>query len=362
MRMRMTRKATASPCCCCSSSSSARLGGRRRRRRRPLSAAAAVLRSSSDLPLEPLDEIKLWIDANLASRLGSVVRVSGGGGGSGWAQTHVLDLKGGGKLFAKIAKGRGKDEMFRGEYEGLNAMNGTGTVGVPRAFHYDDLYGSGKGSWILMEFVDLSGRLDQAELGLKLGLMHMADPVVASRDDEDEDEDEDEEESRPFGFFVDNSIGATPQPNDWTADWVEFYREKRLWHQLKLTGDTKLLRLGETALERLDEVFSPVAGSVRPSILHGDLWSGNVAADRAGNPVIYDPACYYGHHEAEFGMSWCASFTDRFWGAYEDVVPKEPAGYGERRQLYQLYHYLNHYNLFGGSYYYTCETILKQFN
>lgn len=326
---------------------------------------AYVLQSKGDsFPLDPVDEIKLWIDANLASKVGGgVANVKRGPGGSGWAQTHVLELKGGGRLFAKVARGRGKDEMFRGEYEGLNAMNGTGTVSVPRAFHYDDLYGGGsggKGSWILMEFADLSSRLDQADLGLQLGLMHLAEPAPREEGEDEDGRETTGEGGDRFGFYVDNTIGATPQPNAWTGDWVEFYRERRLWHQLKLTQDTKLLRLGETALGRLDEIFSPV--SVRPSILHGDLWSGNMAADGKGRPVIFDPASYYGHHEAEFGMSWCASFTERFWGAYEDVVPRESAGYAERRELYQLYHYLNHYNLFGGSYYYQCENILRRFN
>ena len=330
--------------------------------RRP-TARFAVLRSKDSFPLEPLDEIKLWIDANLASKLGGGVKsVRGGAGGSGWAQTHVLELRGGGKLFAKIARGRGKDEMFRGELEGLNAMNGTNTVGVPRAFHCDDLYGgAGKGSWILMEYLDLSSRLDQAELGLRLGQMHLADPVPRPWGEADDDVEEEEGRNDSFGFYVDNTIGATPQPNGWTETWADFYREKRLLHQLELTGDSKLMKLGDKALDRLEDVFGPCE-PIKPSILHGDLWSGNVAADAKGNPVIFDPASYYGHHEAEFGMSWCASFTENFWAAYHDVVPKESEGYEDRRQIYQLYHYLNHLNLFGGSYYYSCENILKRFN
>ena len=306
-----------------------------------------MLRSDQSPVPEGIDEVKLWVDANLSRTLGGgVVNTRSGPGGSGWAQTYVLEMKKGGKLFAKLARGRDK-QMFEGEYEGLNAMEGTGAIGVPKAFHYDDLYGSTSGSWILMDFVDMYGSLDQAKLGLALGLMHSAEPL------------RDEAVEGSFGFHVENTIGATPQPNGWMDSWVDFYRERRLLHQLKLTQDSKLLRLGDKALERMDEVFGDL--EVKPSILHGDLWSGNVAADKNGKPVIFDPACYYGHHEAEFGMSWCANFTEHFWGAYREIIPQE-SGFKERLQLYKLYHYLNHLNLFGGSYYYQCESILKQFN
>ena len=93
-------------------------------------------------------------------------------------------------------------------------------------------------------------------------------------------------------------------------------------------------------------------------MLHGDLWSGNVAAV-GGEPCIFDPASYYGHHEAEFGMSWCAGFSGDFWDAYHALIPKAP-GFEERQQLYLLYHYLNHYNLFGSGYYGQCESILRR--
>ena len=300
---------------------------------------------------------------------GGVANTSRGAGGSGWAETHVLELRGGGRLFAKIARGRAKNDMFRGEFLGLNAMSETETIGVPRAFHYDDLYAGppgGTGSWILMDYVDMSSRVDQGELGESLARMHLATPVVpeargGGNDDDDEDDNDDDKGSGGlFGFSCDNTIGATPQPNDWTRDWVTFYREKRLWHQLQLAGDATLLKLGERALERLDEIFNPV--DVRPSILHGDLWSGNIAASAKGRAFIFDPAAYYGHHEADFGMSWCANFTGKFWDAYFDVIPKEPAGFEERKRMYMLYHYLNHLNLFGSSYYYSCEDILKRFN
>ena len=126
--------------------------------------------------------------------------------------------------------------------------------------------------------------------------MHLAEPAVAeARDD------------GMFGFSVNNTIGDTPQPNAWGSDWVEFFREKRIRHQLKLARDSTLSELGEAVVENMPRWFAP-CGEIRPSILHGDLWSGNIGTV-GGRPSAFDPAAYYGHSEAEFGMSWCAGFT-----------------------------------------------------
>lgn len=155
---------------------------------------------------------------------------------------------------------------------------------------------------------------------------------------------------------MDNTIGGTPQPNGWLSDWVEFFRERRLRHQLELAGDEKLMQLGNKLMDNLECFFEGVI--VRPSVLHGDLWSGNIASVE-GLPSIFDPAVYYGHHEAEFGMSWCAGLSGSFWKAYHDVIPRAP-GFEERKKIYMLYHYLNHYNLFGFGYYGECESLLNQ--
>ena len=164
-----------------------------------------------------------------------------------------------------------------------------------------------------------------------------------------------------FGFPVDNTIGGTPQRNEWsagsgTAAWVDFFRDKRLLPQLALAREPALQRLGDRLCARLPALFDGL--QVRPATLHGDLWSGNIAGV-GGAPAVYDPASYYGHAEAEFGMSWCASFSPAFWAAYHAVLPREP-GFERRAKLYQLYHYLNHYNLFGGAYYSSAASLLQQ--
>eukprot|EP00879_Flechtneria_rotunda_P025317 GHRR01026896.1.p1 GENE.GHRR01026896.1~~GHRR01026896.1.p1 ORF type:complete len:186 (+),score=52.12 GHRR01026896.1:480-1037(+) len=161
-----------------------------------------------------------------------------------------------------------------------------------------------------------------------------------------------------FGFPVDNTIGATPQPNGWMDNWVDFYRDRRLGHQLQLLDDRQLNQLGDKLLPNLEVFFDDIQGKIKPSVLHGDLWSGNIAGVE-GKPCIFDPATYYGHHEAEFGMSWCAGFTGDFWRAYHEVIPKAP-GFDRRKDLYLLYHYLNHTNLFGGGYYNTSLRIMQR--
>ena len=117
----------------------------------------------------------------------------------------------------------------------------------------------------------------------------------------------------------------------------------------------------EKLCEKLESYFEGCA-PIKPATIHGDLWSGNIggAESADGNviPTIYDPATYYAHSECEFGMSWCAGFGDSFYSAYFDVLPRED-GFEERAKIYKLYHYLNHYNLFGSSYLGSCTSILS---
>eukprot|EP00439_Symbiodinium_sp_Y106_P024466 s1336_g2.t9 len=151
--------------------------------------------------------------------------------------------------------------------------------------------------------------------------------------------------SSRFGFEVNNTIGETPQRNPWSDDWVAFYRDHRLGYQVDMADDGYLTRLFNAVSPRLPELFDGV--DVRPSILHGDFWTGNIGVVK-GKPAIFDPAAYYGHHEAEWGMSWCASLSDEFWEGYRERIPEQP-GFEARRPLYQAYHQINHYNLFGGA-------------
>jgi len=157
-----------------------------------------------------------------------------------------------------------------------------------------------------------------------------------------------------YGLERDNFIGATPQPNGPMDDWVAFWRERRLLYQLELAASSghagRLQDRGRRLLEIMDVFFASYRAAA--SLLHGDLWSGNRGALADGTPVVFDPAVYYGDREADIAMTTLfGGFGPRFYSAYAATWPLDQAA-GTRRALYNLYHVLNHLNLFGGSY---CE-------
>ncbi len=220
--------------------------------------------------------------------------------------------------------------MFEAEQAGLDALRRSRTIRVPRVF----LTGcAGAQAFIVMEHIELCGRPGAESLATALAAMH------ASFNDR-------------FGFECDNTIGSTPQPNAFNPDWVEFWRQQRLGFQLALARqngfEARMIDAGYRLAEDLDSYFRDYRP--RPSLLHGDLWSGNQAADSAGNPVIFDPACYYGDHEADLAMMELFGHPgERFFAVYHEHFPIDP-DYPLRRELYNLYHILNHANLFGGGY------------
>ena len=164
-----------------------------------------------------------------------------------------------------------------------------------------------------------------------------------------------------FGWRQDNTIGATKQVNSPSASWLEFYRERRLLAQLRLAGVNGYRRL-QAKGERLAYRLSTFLKDHRPtpSLLHGDLWYGNAAMDSGGLPVLFDPAVYYGDRETDLAMSELfAGFSPRFYAAYFEAWPVEE-GYAARKPLYNLYHVLNHANLFGGGYVAQAEDLIDR--
>ncbi|OOY41228.1 hypothetical protein BOV91_12580, partial [Solemya velum gill symbiont] len=151
-----------------------------------------------------------------------------------------------------------------------------------------------------------------------------------------------------FGWNLDNTIGSTPQLNDWNKSWINFWREQRLGYQLQLAGHQgSLQRQGEKLLESFHLLIDHAP---QPSLLHGDLWGGNIGYDDSGNPVIFDPALYFGDREADIAMTELfGGFGREFYAAYNAAWPLD-AGYPIRKKLYNLYHILNHLNLFGSGY------------
>ncbi len=219
--------------------------------------------------------------------------------------------------------------MFEAESAGLAAMAGTGTIRVPEPVCTG---AAGGDSYLVMERLDLGGRSNGAEAGRRLAALHQ---VTA----------------REFGWHRDNSIGSTHQRNTPSRDWVDFWREHRLGFQLELaTGNgfgRHLQPSGDRLLASLDAL---IGHRPAPSLLHGDLWGGNIAYMRSGEPVVFDPAVYYGDREADLAMTELfGGFGADFHAAYREAWPLDP-GYATRRTLYNLYHVLNHLNLFGGGY------------
>lgn len=222
-------------------------------------------------------------------------------------------------------------DMFESEAQGLQEIARTRTVRVPAPVCWGKAQGS---AYLALEYIELTGGgLGMSTLGARLAGMHRA--------------------TQPrFGWRMDNAIGSTPQINTPREDWVAFWREQRLGFQLRLAARNghggNLQRKGERLMGELHGLF----GDYRPvpSLLHGDLWGGNCACDAQGQPVIFDPAVYYGDREADLAMTELfGGFGADFYAAYRDAYPLDP-GYTVRRTLYNLYHVLNHLNLFGGGY------------
>jgi len=220
--------------------------------------------------------------------------------------------------------------MFEAEAAGLAELAGANAVRVPGVICHGIAAGQ---AYLVLEYLPLQVQGDAARLGRQLAQQHRA---CAER----------------FGWTRDNWIGATPQPNAWHDDWVAFWRTQRLGFQLRRAAENgyggALQTDGEILLVQLDAFFDGY--TPLPSLLHGDLWGGNHGYLAAGTPVLFDPAVYFGDRECDLAMSELfGGFAPGFHAAYREAWPLD-AGYAVRRTLYNLYHILNHANLFGGGY------------
>lgn len=235
-----------------------------------------------------------------------------------------------GPLFVKLAP-RAAAARLESEAAGLAALRQAQALRVPRVL------GGGTcaaGAFLALEFI-VTGTADAGcagRLGAGLARLHAH---TAPR----------------FGFADDNYIGRTPQANGWLEDWGQFFRERRLAPQLELAARRGHTGLGEPGARLLEVVAVLLAGHrPPPSLLHGDLWAGNWLAAADGTPVLCDPAVYYGDPEADLAMTRLfGGFAAQFYEAYTAARPAVP-GWEARAELYNLYHLLNHANLFGGSY------------
>jgi protein-ribulosamine 3-kinase len=265
-------------------------------------------------------------------------RAPAGGGCINAAQ--IIEGVDGSRYFVKL-NGAAHAEMFAAEYEGLLEIAGTTAIRVPDPLCHGV---AGGRAYLVLEYLEL-GRgtsASAAQLGRDLAAMHR-------------------HTRKAYGWHRDNTIGTTPQPNGELPDWTGFWRERRLGFQLELAaraGYPRLAQLGERLLDALPTLF--VDHQPAASLLHGDLWSGNQACLTDGTPVIYDVAVYYGDRETDIAMSELfGRFPEAFYAAYREAWPL-PAGYALRREVYNLYHILNHLNLFGSSYLAEAEDMIRR--
>lgn len=260
-------------------------------------------------------------------------RLSGGCINRAWR----IEGENGACYFVKLNAAR-RQPMFEAESAGLAAIAATRTLRVPQPVACG---ACGEHAFLVLEFLELSGGGNERALGELLAALHRCT-------------------STQFGFSQDNTLGETPQNNAWSPGWIDFWRERRLGFQLDLAArnghGAKLQEMGDVLMERLPEFFEgyrPV-----PSLLHGDLWGGNHAFLVGGTPALFDPAPYYGDRETDLAMTELfGGFGPEFYAAYRAAWPLDK-GYAARRTLYNLYHILNHANLFGGGYVRQAESVM----
>jgi fructosamine-3-kinase len=251
--------------------------------------------------------------------------VSGGCINQGYRITNAHQQS----YFVKINQAA-RVEMFVAEALGLKEMAATQTIRVPRPICWGM---ADRASYIVLEWLEFGASTTAAweSMGKKLAKMHQT-PV-----------------SSQFGWERNNTIGSTVQINTWSASWADFFADHRLGYQLKLAQ-----RRGGTFADTetiVEEVRTILQGrSLQPSLVHGDLWSGNVAILKSGEPTILDPATYYGDREVDLAMTELfGGFPAAFYKSYQQVFALD-SNYSQRKGIYNLYHILNHFNLFGGGY------------
>lgn len=245
------------------------------------------------------------------------------------------------RFFVKLNR-RNTLTMFEAETAGLLELAKTNAVRAPKPVCTGI---AGDRAFLVLEHISLrrASSACTATFGTQLARLHAT--------------------TRPtFGWDRDNTIGSTEQPNRPNADWVSFWQEQRLDHQLTIAKSQghsgSVLDLGKRVIEITPRFFTTY--HPRPALLHGDLWGGNFAMDEAGAPVIFDPAVYYGDREADIAMTELfGGFGSAFYSAYEEAAPLDP-GYSVRKVLYNLYHVLNHLNLFGGGYSAQAEDMMER--
>lgn len=292
-----------------------------------------------NIPVHDIPAAALEIVADSVGRIDTdTIEIVGGGSINRSYRIATL----GGAVYLLKTNVRSALAMFEAEREGLEALRRADAIRVPEPIRASV---GGDRAFLLLEYVELGHKtaLAARACGHALALLHR--------------------QTKPqFGWHRANTIGRTEQLNDWSDDWVGFFRDARLGYQLRLAADngidTSIQAAGQRLLERMPEFFTDYTPSA--SLLHGDLWGGNWGATYGEEPVIFDPATYYGDRETDIAMTRLfGGFGPEFYTAYNESWPLD-AGFQQRCDLYNLYHVLNHYNLFRGGYQYQVSELLDK--
>ena len=232
--------------------------------------------------------------------------------------------------------------MFGAEARGLSLLDRSHSLKVPSVVHHAD---AGDFQFLLMEYIEGRRRIDTywERFGLGLAALHKNSSIV-------------------FGLDHDNYIGSLPQRNNPSASWIEFFTQERLNSQLQKAIEGG--RFDYSVVNKFERLFSKLPALLPeepPSLLHGDLWRGNIMTTSEGKPCIIDPAVYFGHREVDLAMTQLfGGFDSLFLESYNRTFPLTP-GYEERVDIFNLYPLLVHVNLFGGGYRSQVVSILDRF-
>lgn len=271
--------------------------------------------------------VKNTIESFFNARIQSASSIGGGC----IADAKRVCLDNGTNIFVKTAQL--SNDMFTKEMNGLHELSKANTIRVPKAFYADE-------RCLVLEHIESAGKSNAffEDFGTKFALLHQFTHNC-------------------FGFVEDNYIGSSPQMNiadeNEKSNWIAFYFNKRLLYQFKLAEHngyaSEKLRKGFSLLE--NKIEDILGGSEEaPSLLHGDLWSGNYITDENGDACLIDPATYYGHREADLAMTKLfGGFPKHFYESYNATFPLKD-GFEYRENIYKLYHILNHLNIFGSGY------------
>ncbi|WP_297098342.1 fructosamine kinase family protein [uncultured Draconibacterium sp.] len=289
------------------------------------------------------DRILQVVEERLSEVFGELVKVASSSALSGGCINHASKIDTNcGSFFLKW-NSNCESDIFTREAESLKELSkaSDGTVCIPKVLYAKEV--DETPAFLMMEYLEPGGTDQSERLGRGLAKIHKY-----QQDD--------------FGFYSDNYCGATTQNNNWGKSWISFYRDKRLSFLINMIResrglDSSYLRLFEKLLDRLELL---IPNEEKASLIHGDLWSGNYMLTKNG-PALIDPAASYSHREMEFGIvTMFGGFSSRFFAAYNEEFPLD-AGWRDRNQLYQLYHVLNHYYLFGGGYLQQAVSIAKRY-